>query len=295
MGLPPPGDLPSLGDPPPTGDNSPSVDLTSVGDDSPWGDLAALDHLPWLWDGVVWDQAMTTPRLLLFPVQYGAKPSQDGPRVVAGELGLVRIHTHGPHVSTWYQNEQVFHHGSSLLEYPGAAICEYGNLHLYSWEDGGKFTGDRDRVPDGKVALVPSETLTQAQAKAQGCIADEAGVVYVVFLGKLHAVPLDQLMPKKAAFRFEERQSTFVLDVDKPAKVRYSAPGAVRYDLHVQTMAPSPFYEPPTIQARSVDGSFEIALELNQQLLNNITGGMLAIAGRTADSPEARLQRQAAT
>jgi hypothetical protein len=80
-----------------------------------------------------------------------------------------------------------------------------------------------------------------------------------------------------------------VLDVDKPTKVQYSAPGAVRYDLHLQTMPPSPFYEPPTVQARSTDGSFEIALELSDQLLNNITGVMSAITGRTADSPEARL------
>lgn len=243
----------------------------------------------WLWDGVVWDQAMTTPRLLLFPVQFGAKPAQDGQRVLAGELGLIRLHTCGPYVCTWYQNEQVFHHGFSLLEYPGVAICEYGNLNLYSWEEGGKFTGDRDRVPDGKVALLPPQTLTQAQGQAQGYIADEAGIVYVALLGKLHAIPLEQLVPKKKdLFRFEERQSTFVLEADRPTKVQYAAPGAVRYDLQLQTMAPSPFPEPPTIQARSADGAFEIALDVNPQVLTNLTGGMAAVAEATADSPEAR-------
>jgi hypothetical protein len=241
----------------------------------------------YLWDGVVWDQAMATPRLLLFPVQYGAKPPQDGYRIMAGQLGMVRIHTHGPFVCTWYQDEQVFHHGFSLLEYPGAAICEYGSLNLYSWEEGGKFAGTRDRVPDGKVALVPPQTLTRDQAESRGYVADQAGIVYVVFLGSLHAIPLEQLVPKKAPpFRFEERQSTFVLEVDKPTKIQYSAPGAVRYDLQLHTMMPGSFDEPPAIQARSADGSFEIALEVTNQMLNNISGGV----NQMARSPGAKVE-----
>ncbi len=244
----------------------------------------------WLWDGVVWDQAMTTPRLLLFPIQYGAQPSQDGARVLARELGAIRIHTRGPYVCTWYKDEQVFHHGFPLVEYPGAALCEYGSLNLYSWEEGGKFTGDRDRVPDGKVALLPPDTLNSNEVQARGYVADEAGVVYVVFLGKLHTVPLDQFVPKKKdLFRFDERQSTFVLDADKPTTVQYSAPGAVRYDMQLYTMLPGMFDEPPAIQARSADGSFEIALEVTAQTLNNISGGLDPRDVTPGAKPEERL------
>ena len=244
----------------------------------------------WLWDGVVWDQALQTPRLLLFPFQYGAKPSQNGARVLAGALGQIRLHSCGPYVCTWYQDEQLFHPGFSLVEYPGTALCEYGKLNLYSWEDGGKFTGDRDRVPDGQIALLAATTLNSNQVQAKGYIADEAGVVYVVFLGQLHTVPLDQLVPKKKdLFRLDEQQSTFVLAADKPTKVQYSAPGAVRYDLQLYTMLPGMFDERPAIEARSTDGSFELALEVTAQTLTNVSSGMAGVAGPTADSLDARL------
>jgi hypothetical protein len=62
--------------------------------------LAGRVRDQWIWDGMVWDQAMARPQLLLVPVHFGARSVAGGPVCDAGPLGKVHLHTQGAAIGT---------------------------------------------------------------------------------------------------------------------------------------------------------------------------------------------------
>jgi hypothetical protein len=109
---------------------------------------------------------------------------------------------------------------------------------------------------------------------------------------------ISDLVQPKDEFHFIEEQSSFVLETDKPIKLQYTAPGAVKYHFVIWIKRPNnlttreetldSIKSEALFSAESTDGSFEFRLESG-----NFVSLALLLASAQRDSMSIK-DRQAA-
>lgn len=233
----------------------------------------------WVWEGVVWNEQMTKPQLLLYPVHFETRSSAGryGPGNLFNEKGFAKCFTQGPFVSAWFPVSANGTLDSNYLfnDYPGGATCTNFQLQSTSWAESSLATAD-NMQPTKSLPLVSQNELERLfrshfpdldrrgmhpdmrESLGRGHVSEDEQHVYVALLGELFAVNKKQLFTPHPFFRFEEKQDTFILSGDKPNKVRYSAQGASNYRLQLWFIRPGHFDETPNISLESEDGAFEI-------------------------------------
>jgi len=259
----------------------------------------------WVWDGIVWDEAMKKPRLLLFPVLFeGGLRGADSPQMVAAQGGTIWMLTRGPCVGTWFPGNPSLGGQYLLRGHTAALSCAEGRLQAYSWADTSRVRVTSEVVPDATVPLLDTaktrlpdmlgSDMNLIRDFFTGYIAELAGQVHVALLGKLYSVPLDSLVRDEQPFRFVEQQDIFVLEAGKTNKLQYSAPGAVRYHFQLWLQRPHFHDDTPFLALESADGSFEVNLEAMEQFAGMALSNA-SVGGRTTkektDSVNAYLKR----
>lgn len=183
--------------------------------------LAASRGEDWVWDGVLWDSALETPKLLMYPALFGVTPPRDGREILVEGHGRVAL------------------------------------------------------TLQSRITPPPAKSLEDAVRKLEdekmlGSISRGRNFALVAMDGKLSVIATEPDLPHARTLRFVEQQSTFVLHVDKPNTVRYSAPGAAQFQLMLWLRQPdSSFVDDPYLRAESANGEFSIALETPGQLVSD--------------------------
>ncbi|MEZ6137529.1 MAG: hypothetical protein R3C53_21790 [Pirellulaceae bacterium] len=223
----------------------------------------------WLWDGVVWDQAMRKPEFLLFPVHFETGSHVHEESRISGVFGgSIFMFTQGPQAGAWFPDNSAYIEGKHMLShYPGGLSCENGELLGYSWADpsvrtvGTRRKATAYRLIDRRPGIEP------------GYVAEANRNVQVALDGKLYSVPLEEVYELQDSFRFDERQDKFVLQTGKPNRISYSAPGARKYQLQLFLNRPKySFDTTPDISAESTDGAF--SLEFDKERFARLALGM---------------------
>ena len=210
----------------------------------------------WVWDGVLWDSAMSTPKLLLFPALFGVKPTGKDRGFIAGTPGMVAFETPGTYASTWLADTHTYAEHCTVFGYPGFLYVENGALNV-----SGKvnlLVGERPKSIGRSIRLAGS-----TGSRTSGAISCGQDFILLANAGQLTRIALDELLPEGKSFAIRRQQSTFVLAADKPTTVRYEAEDGVKYNLLVWIERPdSHFFEESQIklQLESSDGTFSIEL-----------------------------------
>ena len=249
----------------------------------------------WVWDGVVWDEAMKKPRLLLFPVHFERPPGAHAKsEMIAAAGGTIHMHPYGAYVSTWCPQNQQLAGQISATAHPVGLSCTEGALHAYSWAAPSQpRVGSVPKPTSVKLLDLRTVEITGSRQtrglQAGGYVAEADGHVQVALVGKLYSVALDRLIEQEEVFRFVEEQDRFVLPAGRPAKLSYSAPGAVKYHFQLWYQRPHFPDEEPAFVMESSDGTFELPLGD----MDRLAGSALRVAGvRASDrTPKARLDR----
>ncbi len=234
----------------------------------------------WVWDGVVWDAALKKPRLLLFPVHFEKPPgSHARPEMIAAAGGTIHMHPYGAYVSTWCPQNQQLAGQIGATSHPVGLSCTDGSLQGYSWAAPSQpIVGSVPKPTSVKLLDLSSVEIAGSRqtrgTHTRGYVAEADGQVQVALLGELYSVALDRLVEQEEAFRFVEEQDRFVLQAGRPAKLSYSAPGAVKYHFQLWYQRPSFHDEEPAFVMESEDGTFELPLGDMQRLTGNALGAV---------------------
>ena len=248
----------------------------------------------WVWEGVVWDEAMKVPQLLLYPVHFEQPPGAHSPsQMFCASGGTISMSTQGPHACTWFPINSGPMGQRRLQDFPGSLSCANGSVDAYSWASpstvivGGGTKKTSVKLLDINSVRIAGDRHTQG-LRSVGHVTEADGEVHVALLGKLYSLSLDKLIQEEEAFRFVEQQEKFVLEAGKPAKLSYSAPDAVNYELQVWYQRPHFHDEQPNVTAKSLDGTFDIAAdalqgsagEMSAEELKQITPAFKRLTGR---------------
>jgi len=225
-------------------------------------------HRGWLWEGVVWDEKLETRRLILFTP--GERLSPQHAILSHSPGGSVRRWFSGYQLCAWTyrDNDSDPHYGMlPSLDRPARLMpdrgdsdtpqVEFTSLGYFKSNNGAENTGRPryERKYEGGLFLLPQDPVN----KVQGRFAVAAGSVLYSRGDRLYAIP-DSTIPTppdatSRRFAIEEIQSTLRLSADKPTKVTYRAPGAVRYRLWLKN-TPDTIAEGPGLESKT--GEFEI-------------------------------------
>jgi hypothetical protein len=222
----------------------------------------------WVWEGIVWDDQLKQPQLMLFPVPFESPRRLQGrsePQVIAALGGVILLRTQGCYACTWCPLNQPLGGHYRVTSVPAALSVTNGQLEFYSWAAPSRPRVGRDPVPTSSLKLVEMSRSAVAgrprPVPPPAYVSEANGQVHVALLGRVYTVPLDRLAQEEDSFRFVERQDRFVLEAGRPAKLSYAAPGAARYHLQLWRQRPSFHDEAPTVAAESTDGTFELSLD----------------------------------
>lgn len=232
----------------------------------------------WVLDGVVWNEKMTQPRLLLFPVHF------DNPDVVfPGEFyrlpgikkGRVGAETNGPFVGVWEPKGFSRARGYPIKEYASVLERKNTGIDVYPYNILG-VVGGTQRAKSFPFPSNPSSNRrivegTQEGRKEFGTMSEADGILYVASQGRINTFLVSELAQAKNDFHFVEEQSSFVLETGKPIKLKYSAPGAVKYHFAIWLTRPNHLFNregtfdgakaEAVYSGESSDGSFEFSIE----------------------------------
>lgn len=190
----------------------------------------------WLWDGVIWEPDLTTPRLILFPLLFGMVPKD---------------FNRNPHAEP----------GAVLVQPAGRFACTFTS------SDTPDLSALRAALPD---ILPPGASPDVLRTELRGSV--RGGIAIQTAFGKMYVSPFEPL-PTVDEFRFEERQSTLVLATDTPNTVAYSVTGAAKYQLILWVRQPDGLgfdQEFVLLNATSTTGSFEITIPADDKLLSQM-------------------------
>lgn len=202
----------------------------------------------WIWDGILWDESLKTPQLLVFPYLFGVAPNSHSSRFSMGQFGMMNVNLLGPYTS-----------------------------HLES-ETGGSARG--------MVSPALRSALSQIGFPNDRIPADLHSLtkqLVIVAGGKLSVLDDPKLFQQPERLRFEERQTAFVVEPGKPTTVRYSASGASQYHLVLLPTPPDAFYgdefQTPWISMDSSDGQFSISIPLTEEVASKSLNGIFNQGG----------------
>ncbi len=222
-------------------------------------------------NGILWDSNMQSPLLLgqviaQFRTQTFLSPFSTGHIEVcmnhavlckwqanfnpAKPIKLVGSRISSPHFPNFFSC------GSGVLQVtnPGAIARRQSPVKFSSNADNtSNETGTE--APDA-LNLIQFERISPQRT---GHVALTPDHIYLVYRGRLYRFNAKQIVGQ-APLQFEPKQSTFLLPTKKSVKLKYSAPGATAYELHL-------FYNNsdlkgmPNVSLESKSGEFKVALE----------------------------------
>ena len=218
----------------------------------------------WVWDGVLWDEAMQKPQLILMPgLLSPLSEQQQNAGLASAPGGTIRITPNSCYTCTFGPLNTPFEGEFPLVSLPGAISSGRGVVRIHSWADASKFAGRS--LPTLKSATLFEEMKLPLELRplflrmSAGYVAEGDGMAHVAVMGRLYRVPLPQPNETSQEFRFVEQQSALSLPASTFNKVSYSAPGAVRYQLELRhDRAPSDLELPAIVGLESNDGNFEL-------------------------------------
>jgi hypothetical protein len=188
----------------------------------------------WLWDGVLWDDALKTPQLLVDPKQFA---------------------------HAYHHRERVSKFSDIPIRINGTIdFDDRGALQFVDANARSRHPDDRDSSPT--VHLIPPPL--DYRFFSFGGISNKKvewgkDRLAILFNGKVFSVPFSDFpLKEEPAFEIEPVQSTFVLTPTKPTRVSYKAEGATQYSIELRA---TPNGVEPQFTASSDDGAFTLDLK----------------------------------
>lgn len=230
----------------------------------------------WSWNGAIWDSRMKKARLLMIPraATLELLDSLDGMTDPLG--GQIERKVGGPFVYSWiprqrYRGDKLPSVETTIPDYPGGFTIEPKNLCFYSWSKSWvERSGDAPRILVSKVVpLEGSVGMLNAPSIAQHRVEVCTDRVLVSTGPGIFSFPLTDFLPKEETpwFRFLEEQDSISLNISKPSKISYSAPGAAEYQLQF-FLSPSMYGDtPPLYSLKSANGSFTLSWAPADQII----------------------------
>lgn len=220
----------------------------------------------WIWEGVLWNQDMTKPQLLIFPSVFGAVRGHayQGYVRIGSESGLLL--EQGPIVASSHGTHQRVRGQSSLPVFPASVSIEKSR-HVVSAQ---LYFDGSARHERRVIRQPPAHEAAAFNNERVFFIAHGPEHTVTVVDGTLIMIPYSTWDFPKLPFHFEPVQSTFSLDPAGFTNVNYSAPGAISYQL-VLTDRFNDTRAKVLYQGESRDGSFEISFESANSLTEAAT------------------------
>ena len=212
----------------------------------------------WLLDGVVWDEELSEPSLLIAPdgLMHGVLSSPPHQTTINCEqllVGYLCSVPPGP-LSHLMRSARPGDGNRDLLPYSSHVPARIGFHH----QRGDVFfdllaLGSEDRLQSIRLddtSVAPNYPYRDRGDATWDTTPDRAIVARV---GKTYVLPID---PIPAPFRIEPRQSELELSVRAPTNLEYLAEDAVRFELHI----PSLSTRDDRFQYESEDGRFRVEI-----------------------------------
>lgn len=224
----------------------------------------------WMWEGVHWDKAMREAKLLAMPIAFGVGPDPNKHGHIAGFEKAARIESSGPVLLTLHD---------TISRVKGLPIPTHP-CRLSVQRDNASVIGEMSFEYNQKErkVIVPSSQAENPNARGQAPLFVAHGPEHSAAIvgGKIRMIPYSLWDLPEIGFNFQPVQSTFLLNPSQPTDVQYSAPDAVKYRLRLMSgythRSGGTFFSDSNakvlFEAESTDGSFEIAFESVEPLIN---------------------------
>ncbi len=243
----------------------------------------------WVWDGLLYDRKMETPKLMLYPVHF----EDSGPRkaeTFMPSIGKKIATTTNGQRTSWLSTLQDFPGDRPSRDTPGAVSCINGRLDFYSWAATSRqYVGMAPR-PISVELMDPSQFLrlgsNRRYPESSGWVSQSDREIHAVAFGQLVTLPWQAVVQPAESFQFIEEQTEFVLETDRTYSVNYRAPGADHFELHAFYSRAVMDNDKAPIRMSSTNGGFQLKFDDFDRLFGIAKN--TAIRGANRLGPEMR-------
>lgn len=217
----------------------------------------------WIWDGILWDQAMKDPQLLLVPYPWLGNERRDANRTAPFGERIV-LNTTGCETCLLPGQGQPDINGVPFLKTQGGLTLEQNKLVVRS-------QGNADKAGTAFTLCPPDFSKNYADYREvseseQSYLAASKDEVLIVRNSKLTTIPLNLLVQEETPFRITPVQTMFSEKYGDKLRLKYSATDAATYHLHLQHAWSNVFNDPPLVELISQTGEFELDPDPNKRL-----------------------------
>jgi hypothetical protein len=235
-------------------------------------------------NGILWDNNLRVPKLLLYPHAFGKNRVHHSAPVIGedGTVSVVRCLFDGPNSSfrtspMWFWRPGLKVPGRNIvIKSAPEGLQVYSNFanHAPVLDPTQAFYASYD--PRKPLALIDYPNQKKPEFTPHTRLGSETlcgNQVLATSLGKVFRVPLDLLPKEPENFAFEEKQNRFVIEAGKKTKVEYSADGAEKYTLRIYLNAISGslveiqedyLRQVKVVEMESTDGKFELLFDVDK-------------------------------